>query len=88
MKLDSTKLICLFLAYVGPSGAPSGEVYARLMSDGVELDSYQAVLRSMKESGLVSESAYYLTLTKSGLELLVKIVAIISEEIISRSSAG
>ena len=40
----------------GPLGAPSGVVYAALMSVGISLDMYQAILDRMVQAGRVTLS--------------------------------
>ena len=38
----------------GPFGAPSGVVYAALMSAGITLDTYEAILDGLAKAGRVS----------------------------------
>ena len=40
----------------GPLGAPSGVVYAALMSVGIDLATYQAILSAMAEAGRITVS--------------------------------
>jgi hypothetical protein len=41
----------------GPLGVPSGVVYAALMSAGIDLNTYQAILSAMAEAGRITVSA-------------------------------
>lgn len=50
----------------GELGAPSGVLYAGLMHLGMRLDQYETLINSLKEVGLVTESAHLLKLTDVG----------------------
>ena len=57
----------------GEMGAPSGHIYAALMGHGVDLGTYQDIVRILSASGLVTENGHLLRVTVKGAELARKI---------------
>lgn len=57
--------------------APSGILYAGLMSRGASFDDYTSVLGALKEAGFVTESNNVLTLTAEGLAKAKEIDALV-----------
>lgn len=58
----------------GTLGAPSGPIYAALMSKGISLSIYQQLIASLARNCLISESSeHLLTITPEGETFLVSL---------------
>lgn len=60
----------------GEQGAPSGVLYAGLMSMGMTYDAYQTTISSLKEAGYLTLSNHLLRLTEHGTKMAGKLRAI------------
>ena len=72
--MNTTKLICLYIASVGMSGASSGEVYARLMADGITLEEHLLIVADFVRQDIFSVSNHFITLTQKGQGLHARIL--------------
>lgn len=71
-------ILCVILETLAESshGVPSGHIYAALMTTGISLDSYQAILEIAQKGGLVVvEKSHLVTITPKGLDIVAKIKA-------------
>lgn len=66
------QLVFAIIEAIGNEGAPSGHIYAALMSV-LNLDQYNKILQALKDQKLVEGSGHFLTLTNDGKEILSKI---------------
>ena len=64
--MNDVQLVALYVVAIGHNGTPSGHLYAKTMSDGVDLDKHTKLLGVLKKVGWVEENGYYLTLTEKG----------------------
>ncbi len=71
--MNPNQIIALYVAAVGEKGAPSGEVYARMMADGISFETHQLVVCEFIRQDLMQEQFHYLTLTRKGLRILSRI---------------
>ena len=58
-------------------GAPSGVLYAALMSSGVTLSQYQKIIAKLGREGLITEEDDCLSITGEGRTLLTKFRSVI-----------
>lgn len=64
------------ISEAGAAGAPSGSMYAALMSTGVDLDTYQTLIQIASTCGLIVVSrSHVVTLTAKGHATVAKINA-------------
>lgn len=63
-RAEILKWLAVYIIAIG-DGCPNGHLYAANM-DKLDLEDHNMLLRALKESGLMTESNYYLTLTPKG----------------------
>lgn len=71
-----TKLIAIYLLAIGRNGKPNGHVYSELMADCQALVIHNAIIETLINNGLASQSNYFVTLTAKGLALHDKVESI------------
>ena len=54
--LEITTAFLAAIREAGPMGIPSGHLYATAMQAGITLDSYESIIRVLKEAGKVKET--------------------------------
>jgi hypothetical protein len=64
--LEATIEVGRVIALAGPSGIPSGELYARLMPSGITLGTYERIIGALKRAGALRESNHVLTANLGG----------------------
>jgi hypothetical protein len=80
-KDDLNKLIATYIVAIGPAGAPNSHVWMAVDQNMDDLDKHNKVLGWLIESDLAKNQFHFLTLTRKGMELHNKLVAIYAPEL-------
>lgn len=65
--IEMTKLVADAIRECGPTGMPSGVLYANMMQY-ISLDTYNSIIKTLKKTGLVRETGFLLTFNEEALK--------------------
>ena len=73
------QLIATYLVLIGPTGAPNGEIYARVMEHGLGLEVHQKFIAELCRQGVAHQAGHFVTLTDKGQRLRLSITKVLLE---------